>query len=182
MNSHDARRDEDRDGDDRVFANPNATNRRLARRVVDAALNGDRAALDDALGEGYVLHAPAWVGAAKGERPAFDRRSAADPGAAGSDPSHRDAPHYVTALRAAFPDLEATLDDQFGAGDRVVSRLTMTGTHRGELFGVAGTGRQITFTGTVIHRLADGAVVEEWAEIDPSAIARGIGGSPDEFR
>ena len=161
MSKRTPRRSEDR----RVFANPNRLNRRAVRRVVDTALDGDYTALDGVSAPRYVLHAPAWIGDPGEEVPGFDSKTA----------NERRTPHYATALRAAFPDLETTVDDRFGAGDRVVSRFTMTGTHRGELFGVAGTDRRVTFTGTVIHRVADDAVVEEWAEFDADAIRRGIG-------
>ena len=42
----------------------------------------------------------------------------------------------ITSLREAFPDLTATVDEQVAEGDKVVSRVTMTGTHQGEFMGV----------------------------------------------
>jgi predicted ester cyclase len=54
----------------------------------------------------------------------------------------------VAALRAAFPDEHAVVDDMVVQGDRVAFRWTITETHRGPSQGVAPTGRQIAFTGT----------------------------------
>jgi predicted ester cyclase len=38
---------------------------------------------------------------------------------------------------AAFPDVQATIDDQIAAGDNVVSRVTVQATHQGGVAGVA---------------------------------------------
>jgi serine phosphatase RsbU (regulator of sigma subunit) len=47
----------------------------------------------------------------------------------------------------------------------VVTRFTVSGTHdRGELMGVAPTGREITNRVIVIHRISGGKIAEEWAE------------------
>jgi predicted ester cyclase len=69
-------------------------------------------------------------------------------------------------LRTAIPDLHATLDDQFGHGDRVVSRWTGSGTHTGPLNlptgTVEGTGSSISFDEIRIDRHANGRIVESW--------------------
>ena len=51
-----------------------------------------------------------------------------------------------TAFRAGAPDLRATIDEIFAAGDWVGARLTWTGTHTGELLGMAATGRRFSMT------------------------------------
>jgi predicted ester cyclase len=69
-------------------------------------------------------------------------------------------------LRTAIPDLRATLNDQFGQGDRVVSRWTGSGTHSGPLTlpagTVAGSGRSISFDEIRIDRHAGSRIVESW--------------------
>ena len=69
-------------------------------------------------------------------------------------------------LRTAIPDLRATLNDQFGHGDRVVSRWTGSGTHSGPLTlpagTVAGSGQRISFDEIRIDRHAGGRIVESW--------------------
>ena len=42
---------------------------------------------------------------------------------------------YVSKIRAAFPDFHNHIEELIGEGDRIVARLTYTGTHQGELFG-----------------------------------------------
>jgi predicted ester cyclase len=69
-------------------------------------------------------------------------------------------------LRTAIPDLRVTLNDQFGKGDRVVSRWTGNGTHTGPLTlpagTVEGTGRSISFDEIRIDRHAGGRIAESW--------------------
>ncbi len=66
--------------------------------------------------------------------------------------------------KAAFPDLRYDLEALLlvDDGEAVVARWTMRGTHRGEFFGVAGTGRIFASPGLSLHRIADGRIVEEW--------------------
>lgn len=64
--------------------------------------------------------------------------------------------------RAAFPDLKLTIDDQVAEGDKIVTRWTMIGTHRGQWRGIAPTNRELTTTGIFIHRIADGKLAEAW--------------------
>lgn len=69
-------------------------------------------------------------------------------------------------LRTAVPDLRLTLNDQFGEGDRVVSRWTASGTHVGPLNLPAGTvqatGNAISFDEIRIDRHATGKITESW--------------------
>jgi predicted ester cyclase len=64
----------------------------------------------------------------------------------------------------AFPDTRHTIEDLVAEGDKVVARISARGTHTGELFGHAPTGRVVTLTGITIYRLAHGQILERWAE------------------
>jgi len=46
----------------------------------------------------------------------------------------------------AFPDLHADIEDIIAEGDRVAIRVMCRGTHKGEIMGIAPTGRQIKVT------------------------------------
>jgi hypothetical protein len=49
----------------------------------------------------------------------------------------------IAALRTAFPDIHwVTEEEMVGEGDKVFSRFTWHGSHRGEFFGAPATGRQ----------------------------------------
>jgi steroid delta-isomerase-like uncharacterized protein len=85
---------------------------------------------------------------------------------------------FYAALRQAFPDLYVTIEDQIAEGDRVVTRWTACGTHRGEFQGILPTGKQGTITGTTIHRLANGKVVECWTNADDLGLLAQLGAVP----
>ncbi len=64
-----------------------------------------------------------------------------------------------------------TVEDTVAEGDLVAARLSYRGTHRGELFGAAPTGRTIEWDGLTIRRLgADGKTVERWIRNDVQAL------------
>ena len=82
-------------------------------------------------------------------------------------------------FRNAFPDLSCTVEEQVAEGDKVVSRWTVRGTHRGDFFGVAGTGNRVEFTGIQIDRFDEsGKIVEERAEFDLLGAMRQMGAVP----
>jgi predicted ester cyclase len=72
----------------------------------------------------------------------------------------------ILGYRAAFPDPHMEINDSFGAGDRVVTRFTVRGTHEGELRGIAPTGKRIEVGGIAIDVMRDGKRVAGWAETD----------------
>jgi steroid delta-isomerase-like uncharacterized protein len=67
---------------------------------------------------------------------------------------------FVPVIRAAFPDSHHTIEDLIAEGDKVVTRFTWTGTHRGEFEGIPPSGRRISVAGIWIHRLEGGRIVE----------------------
>src|SRR5436190_21758257 len=73
---------------------------------------------------------------------------------------------FIARVRAAFPDLRVEIEDMVAAGDRVAARVTHRGTHHGDFFGIAPTGRPVTYEGTVIFRIADGRIAERWGTVD----------------
>src|SRR5215471_2820545 len=54
---------------------------------------------------------------------------------------------YMRAVRRAFPDFYNRIEELVAEGDKVVARVTYTGTHQGELFGVGPTGKRVTYEG-----------------------------------
>jgi steroid delta-isomerase-like uncharacterized protein len=84
----------------------------------------------------------------------------------------------VAEYRAAFPDLRVTVEDLVTAGDKVVHRFTLRGTHAGPFLGIPPTGRVVTVTGIAIDRLAGGKVAESWVSLDALNLLRQLGASP----
>ena len=84
----------------------------------------------------------------------------------------------IAEYRAAFPDLELTVDDLVTAEDKVVHRFTLRGTHAGPFMGIPPTGRVVTTSGIAIDRLAGGKVIESWVNLDALNLLRQLGASP----
>jgi predicted ester cyclase len=78
-------------------------------------------------------------------------------------------------LFSIYPDLHLTVDDLIAAGDKVVTRNTVTGTQRGEFMGTAPTGKSVTYNEIFIFRFVDGRVAETWGVVDVYAQMRQIG-------
>jgi steroid delta-isomerase-like uncharacterized protein len=81
---------------------------------------------------------------------------------------------YVNKIRAAFPDFYNHVEEVIGEGDRVVARLTYTGTHRGELFGLNGTGRKISYQGIAIFQFRERKIVSGFVLGDTESLKRQI--------
>jgi steroid delta-isomerase-like uncharacterized protein len=59
-------------------------------------------------------------------------------------------------MRAAFPDIHWVVEEMVAEGEKVVTRFTWTGTHRGSFLGVPATGKSVSVKGVVIDELAGG--------------------------
>jgi len=81
----------------------------------------------------------------------------------------------IAAFRAAFPDVHFAVEDMLVAEDKVIVRWTCRGTHRGAFLGLPPTGKVVTFTGINIYRIANGQIVERWAEEDAISLYQQLG-------
>lgn len=79
---------------------------------------------------------------------------------------HEGARRSVALYLKLFPDVRFVVDEQVSEGDRVASRWTLHGTHRG---------RRVQLRGIVISRFEDGRIVEDWAASDTSELVRQLG-------
>lgn len=75
----------------------------------------------------------------------------------------------------AFPDLQFTLEQTVASEDRLASHITMRGTHNGEWMGVSPTGKQITITMIIVHRIEAGKIVEDWVLVDSLGLFQQLG-------
>jgi len=85
---------------------------------------------------------------------------------------------FYETLWAAFPDVEATIEDMIAEGDEVAFRVTVRGTHEGEFMGVPATGTKITMAVQNIYRLRDGKVIERWSNPDMLGMMTQLGAIP----
>ena len=130
----------------------------MRRTVEEAWNNGSLAVLDELTAANYVGHDPANHNAGRG--PDAEKQ-------------------MVSTYRTAFPDLEIIIDDMVAEGDKVATRWTARGTHKGDLMGIASTGKQGTTTGISIDRIVGGKVEEAWTNWDLLGIMQQLGAVPE---
>jgi steroid delta-isomerase-like uncharacterized protein len=92
-----------------------------------------------------------------------------------------EARQFVSTFFEAFPDINVTIEDELAEGDRVVTRWTIRGTHRGETeeFGPP-TERQMELEGITIHRFEGDKIVEEWERYDNLSALQQLGLVPEQ--
>jgi steroid delta-isomerase-like uncharacterized protein len=87
---------------------------------------------------------------------------------------------FVNAMREAFPDIRAkTIEPTLTDGNLEAARAVLTGTHRGELLGVAATERAVEIETLDIIRVEDGKVAEHWGVTDVMSLMQQLGAIPD---
>ena len=82
---------------------------------------------------------------------------------------------FVREIRGAFPDIKVTVEDIFGAGDKVVMRWSAVMTHTGDAPGMPATGRTVRSRGITIAKIVDGKIVEGWDNWDQLGMLEQIG-------
>ncbi|MGH3104200.1 MAG: ester cyclase [Gaiellaceae bacterium] len=133
-------------------------NKTVSRRLVEEAFNqGKYDLIEELVAPTFVNHDPA-TGDTKG--PEGTRE-------------------LIEGYRSAFPDLKITIEEQLAEHDLVATRWTAKGTHKGELMGIAPTGKESTVTGLTIDRIKDGKIVESWNNWDTLGMMRQLGVVPE---
>jgi len=89
---------------------------------------------------------------------------------------------FATLLNSFYvgmPDLEIRVEDVVGEGNIVFVRTSSHGTHTGELFGLPGSGRAVSYKGIATYYLADGRITREWFNDDMFALMQTISSAVD---
>ena len=84
------------------------------------------------------------------------------PLALGQQPGREGMKPLIQGFSAAFPDAKVTIHEIVGAPGRAAVRAEITGTHKGEWFGVASTGRPFTLPIHEFHHVENGRVTHTW--------------------
>ena len=87
-----------------------------------------------------------------------------------------EAKQFLGMYKTAFPDLHATVEDVIAEGEKVVTRVTVRGTHQGEIeeFGPP-TGKQVEIKDITIHSIEGGKIVEESERYDNLSVMQQLG-------
>jgi predicted ester cyclase len=119
--------------------------KRTAERIPLEVINGGKfGLLDELLTPDFVDHYP-------------------QPGV---PPTREGLKQSVIALKTAFPDLHYVVEDAVECGDRIVHRLTASGTMKGDFMGMPATGKRATWTEIHIGRGVNGRLTEHWGLVD----------------
>jgi steroid delta-isomerase-like uncharacterized protein len=82
---------------------------------------------------------------------------------------------FITKFRRAFPDFHDTIEDQVAEGDRVVTRFTSAGTHKGEGMNLPPSDKKIRWSGIAIDRIVNGRIAESWVSWDRFGMLEQLG-------
>jgi len=92
-------------------------------------------------------------------------------------PSGREGLYIVVpALRSAFPDLCYTIEDLVVGNDAVATRTSLRGTHRGDFFGLAATGRRFDVQQMTIERFEGDRIIAHHRVTDEASLVRQLTG------
>ena len=81
----------------------------------------------------------------------------------------------IGSIRTAFPDIHWVLDEMIAEDNKVASRFTWTGTHRGPFLGIPPTNRNIVVKGVVIDRLEAGKMADSRILMDTMGMMQQLG-------
>src|ERR671916_191644 len=128
-------------------------NMALARRFMEARVKGDVDALEEMLPPDFVSHTKLLPEEVQG----------------------REGVIWAAAqVAGAISNASAVVEDQVAQGDKVVTRFIVHSTHdRGEIMGLAPSGREMTNRVILIHRISEGKIAEEWGVGTISSTLRG---------
>jgi len=129
-------------------------NLEMFRRVMEEGFSGgDLTALDEVMSPDFIENEPG-PGEGRGLEGVKD---------------------IVRMLRTAFPDLHATIEDSFAAGDRICARVTFRGTNTGQFQAMPPTGKQAVWGAIDVCRFVDGRIAEHWGQIDRLSLLEQLG-------
>ena len=131
-------------------------NKALVYRYCEAWNKHNVAAMEEFYAPDFVVHGPAAFG----------------------DMDRARVKQTYTAFFPAFPDVHTTLEDVIAEGDKVVYRVTIRGTHRGDFMGNPPTGKQVSWTAIEIERIEDDRFVEGWTNSDDLGLMQQLGAIP----
>ena len=84
------------------------------------------------------------------------------PLAPGQGPGSEGIKPIIRSVMQAFPDIAITVHDMIQEPGRIAVRAEISGTHQGELFGIAPTGKQVSFRLHEFHTLGGQRITTTW--------------------
>lgn len=128
-------------GSDLFVGRDSETRKRVIRDLYHAFSTGSVNELDEIIGPGYVDRSPT-----KGQANGIDGLR-----------------QNISGFRAAFPQGEIIIRELIADQDKVVARVTLSGTHVSDYFGAPPSGKHVVADGVETFRFMHGMVVESWS-------------------
>ncbi len=92
--------------------------------------------------------------------------------------SDKELKDHIIFFEASCPRYEVIADDMIAEGDKVAVLARFRGTHKGELLGIAPTGKEVDVPFAITYRLAGGKIVQHWMSFDRMALMEQLGAAP----
>jgi len=88
---------------------------------------------------------------------------------------------YVDRVRTALGDYRSDIGEMVEEPDRLAVKMTFSGDHRAEFFGVPATGKRISWSGAAFFGFRDGRISQLWVLGDIDAVKTQLGATRGGF-
>ena len=85
---------------------------------------------------------------------------------------------HIMFFEASFPHYAVIADDMIAEGDKVAVLARFRGVHKGDLLGIAPTGKEVDVPFAITYRVAGGKIVQHWMSFDRMALMEQLGVAP----
>jgi steroid delta-isomerase-like uncharacterized protein len=85
---------------------------------------------------------------------------------------------HISEWLSSFPDLHFSIEQMIAEGDKVLTVLTMEGTHTGPWLEIPPNGKHINIRMMTIHRIQDGKIMEDWVIVESFGLFQQLGVLP----
>jgi steroid delta-isomerase-like uncharacterized protein len=96
----------------------------------------------------------------------------------GQEPGREGLKFALNSMFTGFPDMNWTVHEQIAEGDKVVTRFTWTGTHKGEFMGIPPTNKRVEVWGVVIDVVRNRLFSESRIIMDNIGLLQQLGVMP----
>jgi len=132
-----------------------AENKQIAQKFMEECWNqGKMDSIGELMASGCTFHDPVFPGLTSGAE---------------------NMKRHIEMCRSGFPDLKVTVDDTIAERNEVVHHWTVRGTHKATFLGMAATNRNAVVSGTSIHRIEGGKIVEQWSDWNLMSLMEQLG-------
>jgi steroid delta-isomerase-like uncharacterized protein len=116
-------------------------NKQVVMRLAQALNERNLDEVDDIMAEDYIRH---------------------DPTSLMKNAGVMEYKQAFSRLIEAFPDGRWSLEEMFEDDDRIIGRWSFKGTHKGQFFNVAPTGKVVTYPIIGVYRIQEDRIAEDW--------------------